>query len=136
MSSILNPYISFDGNAREAMEFYHGVFGGELKTNTFAEFGNDDEAVKDKIMHGMLTTAAGYNLMAADLMPGMEHRPGTTMTVSLSGDDADELHGYFKQLAEGGSISVEMAKQPWGDEFGMCTDRFGVSWMVDIYPAS
>ncbi len=136
MTSNLNPYISFDGNAKEALEFYREVFGGDLKMNTFGEYGNDDEAVKDKIMHGTLTTSAGYTLMAADTMPGMVHQPGSTLTVSISGDDADPLQGYFKQLAEGGTISVEMAKQPWGDEFGMCTDRFGVAWMVDIYPAS
>ncbi|WP_152361242.1 VOC family protein [Microlunatus speluncae] len=136
MTSNLNPYLNFDGNALEALEFYREVLGGELKTNTFGEFGNDDAAVKDKIMHGQLTSAAGYTLMAADIMPGMEFRQGTTMTISISGDDADQLRGYFKQLAEGGTVSVELAKQPWGDEFGMCTDRYGVSWMVDIYPAS
>lgn len=134
MTSVLNPYISFDGNAREALEFYQGVFGGELSVNTFGEFGNEDAAVKDKIMHGNLSTPSGYTLMASDLMPGMEHRPGTTMTVSLSGDDADELKGYFEKLAEGGTVTMELAKQAWGDEYGMCTDRFGIDWMVDIYP--
>ena len=52
--------------------------------------------------------------------------------MSLSGDDADELRGYWEKLSDGGTVSVPLEKQMWGDEFGMCTDRFGVAWMVNI----
>jgi PhnB protein len=128
----LNPYLSFPGNAREALEFYHQVFGGDLKLNTFGELGSDDPAVADKIMHGMLETSRGFTLMGSDTAPGMEHRPGNNISVSLSGDDADELHGYWEQLSEGGIVSVPLEKQMWGDEFGMCADRFGIDWMVNI----
>jgi PhnB protein len=128
----LNPYLSFPGNAREALEFYHRVFGGDLKLNTFGELGSDDPAVADKIMHGMLETSRGFTLMGSDTAPGMEHRPGNNISVSLSGDDADELHGYWEQLSEGGIVSVPLEKQMWGDEFGMCADRFGIDWMVNI----
>ena len=99
VSSRLNPYISFDGNARSAMEFYESVFGGTLTLNTFGEFGGQDGPGADKIMHGMLETPSGFTLMGADTPPGMEHSPGNNIAVSLSGDDADELRGYWEKLS-------------------------------------
>ncbi len=132
MTSRLNPYISFDGRAREAMEFYKGVFGGELVLNTFGDFGAKDAPFADQVMHSQLETPSGYTLMASDTPPGMDYAPGTNMTVSLSGEDADELRGYWAALSEGGQVSQPMEKQMWGDEFGSCTDRFGVAWLVNI----
>ena len=132
MASRLNPYISFLDNAREAMEFYKGVFGGTLTISTFGEYGQQDTPVANNVMHSMLETDKGFTLMAADTPPGMDHTPGDNITVSLSGEDADELRGYWEQLSTGGSISVPLEKQMWGDEFGMCTDRFGIPWMVNI----
>ncbi|MFE9442018.1 VOC family protein [Streptomyces sp. NPDC006602] len=132
MASRLNPYLSFDGDARQALEFYKEVFGGSLKVNTFGEFGHQEAAEADKIMHGMLETPSGFTLMGADTPPGMEHTPGNTFSVSLSGDDDTELRGYWEKLSAGGSVSVPLEKQMWGDVFGMCTDRFGIPWMVNI----
>ncbi|WP_053718405.1 VOC family protein [Saccharothrix sp. NRRL B-16348] len=132
MTSRLNPYISFAGNAREAMEYYESVFGGTLRLNTFGEFGQADAPEADKIMHGMLETSSGYTLMGADTPPGMPHNPGDNITVSLSGDDVDELRGYFEKLSDGGTVTVPLEKQMWGDEFGACQDRFGIYWMVNI----
>jgi PhnB protein len=132
MPSRLNPYISYAGNARQAMEFYQQVFGGDLSLNTFGQYGAPDAPEADKIMHGMLETDRGFTLMASDVPPGVEHNPGSNITVSLSGDDADELRGYWEKLSAGGSVSVPLEKQMWGDEFGMCEDRFGVPWMVNI----
>jgi PhnB protein len=132
MASRLNPYISFSGNAREAMEFYHDVFGGDLSLNTFGEYGSPDAPGADKIMHATLETDSGFTLMASDTPSDMEFRPGNTMAVSLSGDDGDELRGYWQRLSDGGEVSVPLEKQMWGDEFGMCVDRFGVAWMVNI----
>ncbi|GAB1691605.1 VOC family protein [Krasilnikovia sp. M28-CT-15] len=131
MSSRLNPYLTFAGNAREAMEFYHDVFGGNLTVNTFGEFGSPDPAIADKVMHAMLETDGGYTLMASDTAPGMDFNPGNTITVSLSGDD-EALRRHWERLAEGGTVAMPLEKQMWGDEFGMCTDRFGVAWMVNI----
>lgn len=128
----LNPYISFDGNAREAMTFYQGVFGGTLAVNTFGEYGATEPDVKDKIMHGMLETDGGLTLMGADTPPGTDHVPGNNIAISLSGEDAEELRRYWEQLSEGGSIAVPLEKQTWGDEFGMCADRFGIAWLVNI----
>jgi PhnB protein len=132
MSSRLNPYLTFDGNAREAMEFYEGVFGGSLTLNTFGEYGTDDPALSDKTMHAMLEGDRGFTLMASDIPPGTEHRPGNNIAVSLSGDDAGELRGYWNELTSGGTVSMPLEKQMWGDEFGMCVDRFGIPWMVNI----
>ena len=133
MASRLNPYISFSDNARQALEFYQGVFGGTLTLNTFGEYGAADTPEADKIMHGLLETDGGFTLMGADTPPGVEHNPGTNMTVSLSGDDADELRGYWEKLSGGGgTVLVPLEKQMWGDEFGQCVDRFGSGWMVNI----
>jgi PhnB protein len=132
MTSRLNPYLTFNGNAREAMEFYKSILGGELRLNTFGEFGTPDPEIKDKVMHAQLTTAAGNTLMASDCPPGMEFKPGTTMTVSLSGAPGDGLHDVWAKLAEGATVTVPLEKQMWGDEFGQLVDRFGVPWMVNI----
>lgn len=132
MASRLNPYISFAGDARQAMEFYESIFGGTLTLSTFGEFGMPDAALANNIMHAQLETGSGLTLMGADTPPGMEHQPGTNMAVCLSGDDVDELRGYWAQLSEGGVVQVPLQKQMWGDEFGSCADRFGVAWMFNI----
>ena len=135
MASVLNPYISFDSTARQAMEFYKDVFGGNLRMNTFGEFGQPDSPDADKIMHGQLETDNGFTLMAADTPTGMQRNPGDTITISLSGDDADTLRGYWEKLSDGGTVTMPLEKQMWGDEFGMCTDKFGIPWMVNITQA-
>jgi PhnB protein len=131
VSSRLNPYISFADNARQAMEFYRGVFGGELTMNTFGEMGGAAPGDENKIMHSQLETPAGYTLMASDAPAGMPHSEGSSISVSLSGD-TDDLRGYFTKLSEGGSVTVPLEKQMWGDEFGMCVDKFGIQWMVNV----
>ncbi|CAM5451091.1 VOC family protein [Streptomyces purpurascens] len=132
MVTRLNPYLTFNGEARQAMEFYKEVFGGNLTLNSYGDFGQADAPNADKIMHGMLETTSGFTLMGADNPPGMESAPGTPFSVSLSGDDDAELRGYWEKLSDSGSVSVPLEKQMWGDEFGMCTDRFGTPWMVNI----
>ena len=132
MAMRLNPYLNFDGDARAAMEHYEQVFGGTLVLNTFGEIGGLEGPDADRIMHGMLETAAGFTIMAADTPPGETLQRGNAISVSLSGDDADDLRRYWSQLSEGGTVAVPLEKQMWGDEFGMCEDRFGISWLVNI----
>jgi PhnB protein len=133
MASVLNPYINFNGNARQALEFYASVFGGTLNVNTFADFGQKDSPDAEKIMHGQLETEAGYTIMAADQPSEMGEYSGMHgFGVSLSGDDGDLLRGYWEKLCDGGTEVMPMQKQAWGDEFGMCTDKFGVTWLVNI----
>jgi PhnB protein len=134
MQSKLNPYISFDGNAREAMEFYKSVFGGQLDFSTFGEAGMTDHGVKpDGIMHAALVADNGMTLMASDSATGFrEYVAGTNMSISLSGDNEEELTGYYDKLVDGGKVEQPLTKAPWGDTFGMCTDKFGIFWMVNI----
>ena len=133
MSVVLNPYLSFRDNAREAMEFYRSVFGGDLTVSTFGELGAvEDPAEKDKVMHAQLTTERGLTLMASDTPPGMDLQQGSSISVSLSGDDEAELRGYWDGLSRDGTVAMPLEKAPWGDTFGMCTDRFGTAWMVNI----
>ena len=132
MTCLLNPYLSFSDDARQAMEFYRSVFGGNLDLSTFGEFGAEGSPDADKNMHSRLTTDGGLVLMGAGTPAGMQHESGTNISVSLSGEEAGELRGYWEKLADGGSVSVPLEKQMWGDEFGMCVDRFGIPWMVNI----
>jgi len=133
MSTILNPYLSFRDNARQAMEFYRSVFGGELTLSTFSDFqASEDPAEQDKIMHGMLVTETGLTLMGADTPNGRSYTPGDNFSVSLSGDDEAELRRFWEGLSEGGTVAMPLTPSPWGDTFGMCADKFGVSWLVNI----
>lgn len=135
MSTKLNPYLGFRDNAKEAMEFYHSIFGGELTRSTFAEFqASEDPSEQDKTMHAALTTPTGLSLMAADTPNAMEYKPGNNYSVSLSGDseDAAVLRGYWDRLVDGGSVTMPLEVAPWGDSFGMCVDKFGVAWLVNI----
>jgi PhnB protein len=135
VSSRLNPYLTFNGNARQAMEFYDSVFGGELALDTFAEFGAADSADSpdaDRVFHARLETSEGYTIMASDLTSDKPYQPMAGCSLSLSGDAAARLRGYWDKLSAGGTIRMPMEKQVWGDEFGMCVDKFGVSWMVNI----
>jgi PhnB protein len=133
MQSSLNPYLGFRDNARQAMEFYQTVFGGKLDFKTFKEFhASEDPAEDDKIMHSVLTVDNGITFMASDTPNVMEYRPGSAISMSLSGDNEAELTGYYEKLAAGGTVIQPLNKAPWGDTFGMCTDNFGVIWMVNI----
>jgi len=133
MPTQLNPYLSFKDNARQAMEFYQSVFGGKLTLNTFKEFhASEDPNEGDKIMHAMLQAENGILFMGSDTPKGMEYRPGTNISMSLSGDNDAELRAYFEKLSAGGTVTMPLEQAPWGDTFGMCTDRFGVAWMVNV----
>jgi PhnB protein len=137
--STLNPYLSFRDNAREALEFYQSVFGGELTLSTFGEspMSGDYPDEGDKILHGQLVTTSGFTLMGADTPSAMEHNPGNAYSVSISGDEDAELRGYWGRLTDGATVTAELNTAPWGDTFGMLSDRFGVSWLVNISgPAS
>ncbi len=136
MTVRLNPYLSFRDNARQAMEFYESVFGGELALSTFADMhASDDPAEQDKIMHGMLEAPNGLVLMGADTPNSMEYQPNSYQ-ISLSGDDEPTLRGYWEGLSSEGTVIEPLVQAPWGDTFGMCIDRFGVHWMVNIAGAS
>lgn len=132
MSSRLNPYLSFADNARQAMEFYKTVFGGDLSIMSFTDGGMaQDPADANKVMHSQLVVSDGYWLMGSDTPKSMgEPRPNGT--ISLSGDEDAVLRGYWEKLSQGANIIEPLKTAPWGDSFGMLVDKFGTSWMVNI----
>jgi PhnB protein len=132
MSVKLNPYLNFSTNARAAMEFYRSVFGGTLNATTFKDGGMPPGGADENlIMHAQLDSGP-ITLMASDTPPGMELKPGSSISISLSGDDEQTLRGYWEKLSAGGAVAVPLEKAPWGDTFGACTDRFGTQWLVNI----
>jgi PhnB protein len=135
--SSLNPYISFKNEARDAMEFYQSVFGGELAINTFGEYEGmvQKPSEKDLVMHAQLDTPEGFVLMASDTPSGMAYAPPAGISVSISGDDDEALTGYWDALSDGGNITMPLDTPPWGGKFGMLTDRFGVDWMISVNAA-
>ena len=135
MAARLNPYLHFSGTAREAMEFYRSVLGGELDVMTFGDAGGGgDQYPDDGVMHAFLRTADGLELMASD---GHDPDAGPDrVSLSLSGDDAPTLTRWFEALTEGGEVDVPLEQQVWGDTFGQVTDRYGVRWLVNISTAS
>jgi PhnB protein len=134
MNTTLNPYLNFNGNTAEAMQFYHSILGGDLKMQTLGEADmSKGPETESRIMHAFLRNDL-VMLMASDGMPGMEVIMGNNVSLSLNGSEADgeKLTEVFNKLAEGGKITMPLAPQFWGDTFGMLTDKFGVHWMVDF----
>ena len=139
MAINLNPYINWRGQAREAMEFYHSVLGGELTVMTFAEMGGTAQEVAERdgeadwVMHSALSVSDTVLLMGAD---HPKHVPGEPQTqqVSISGPAEDEatLRSWWEGLSEGANVQQPLEQAPWGDTFGMLTDRYGVDWLVNI----
>lgn len=128
----LHPYLNFNGQGTEAMRFYQSIFGGELKVQTYGESGQaKNDAQKNLLMHGDLQ-ADGIAFFASDGNDEHVVNMGDNIKMSLVGEDEQTLTKYFTALAEGGSVYMPLAKQFWGDTFGMLVDKFGIHWMVNI----
>ena len=127
----MTPYLIFNGNCREAMNFYRRCLGGDLR---IATFGEGDPKVppeaKDRLMHARLTKGSTV-LMASDNMPGMKYTPGDNYFVSLACDRDEEVDALFASLGAGGTPQMPPLDAPWGARFAMFTDRFGVGWMLN-----
>lgn len=135
----LHSYINFDGNAKAAVEFYKSIFGGEVYMDTFRSFKDKsdmsvDDADLDKVMHAFLKGDNGIELMVSDRPTGMPMSTGSQMSLTLSGDDEDTMRGFWSKLSADGQVTAPLEKAPWGDTFGMLTDKFGIAWMVNIGP--
>lgn len=148
MTIATTTHLNFRGTARQALEFYRGVFGGDVTIATYGDVGMPAGVPgSDNVVFGQVENADGLRLMAYDI-PGASEDPtataGTTsrengMTFtdrtffqSLRADSLDELTGYWDALAEGGSIVEPLASSAWSPGFGMLTDRFGVTWVLDV----
>ncbi len=131
----LSPYLNFNGDCEEAMKFYQSVLGGELEITRFADFATPDAPVpdnyKDKVMHATLKNGT-LSFMGADGAPGMQVVFGTSVHLSVAGSDSAKLTGFFEGLSAGGTVTMPLAVQAWGDTFGMFTDKFGIHWMFNI----
>jgi PhnB protein len=126
----LSPYLHFHGDCEQAMEFYRSVFGGEVTYMRFKEMPPMPgfENMAEQIMHAELTTPE-VSILASDSTDDGGIR---NFQMALSGTDGEKLRSLFSSLAQGGEIGEPLEKAPWGDEFGMLTDKFGVKWMVNI----
>jgi PhnB protein len=133
MTVQLSPYLSFDGNAREAIEFYGTVFGAPADISTYESVGPvDDPAMADKVMHSQVDVPAVGAVMASDVPPGMPVSVNSSISLSGGPQESEQLHAWFAALSDGGTNAMPIETAPWGDEFGMVTDRFGVVWMVNV----
>lgn len=155
MSINTTPHLNFRGDARAALEFYQTVSGGEITVATYGDFGMpEDLPGADGVVFGQVESAAGFRVMAYDI-PGQAggssdaaastHREnGTTITtqpffVSVRGETLEEVQDYWQKLSDGASIVEPLAASAWSPGFGMLTDRFGVTWILDVaaaYPAA
>jgi PhnB protein len=127
MTARATPYLSFAGNAREAMEFYRSVFGEELDIATYADLHRAQEAKReDWVAHSMLSGATGVTLMGSDTAAPV----GQSVSVALGGDET-ELAEYFKRLSGDGTVTVPFARAAWGARYGQCVDKFGTTWLVN-----
>ena len=134
----INPYLTFDGNCEQAFNYYQSVFGGEFQDLTrFSEGPPEMMSPEDadKLMHVGLPLADGQVLMGSD-RPSMMGAGtfGDSVAVSVNPDSADEGKRIFDGLADGGAVIMPYERQFWGADYGMCTDRFGIHWMVNYTP--
>lgn len=139
MSLKLNPYLTFSGNARAALNFYHETLGGDLTITTFADFQAPvpDEAA-DMVMHGQLTTPTGLMILASDggvmdhVDPGLGNPQVEVALLGSADEDENAARGWFEGLSQGGEVTMQLDKAPWGDVVGSFTDRFGIRWMINL----
>lgn len=150
MSANATTHLNFRGDARAALEFYRSVFGGELMVATYADFGAPKDTLDaDKVVFGQVAAENGFRVMAYDvpaagqsgtpIEPSTRRENGMTITqepffISLRGDSdsVDEVTGYWEKLSEGASVVEPLASSDWAPLFGMLTDRFGITWVVDV----
>ena len=132
----LNTYLHFDDNCREAFEFYRSVFGGEFDAMlTFADGPDDMPPLpaneRNRIMHVSLPVGGGV-LMGSDSCSAFGPPPnaGNNFSISISTESREETDRVFAALSDGGNVEMEPQDMFWGSYFGMCTDRFGISWML------
>ncbi|MBO3089735.1 VOC family protein [Cellulomonas dongxiuzhuiae] len=134
MTISTTTHLNFRGQARDALELYRSVFGGDLTAVTYAQAGAvTDPLEADQVMWGQVASAAGFRVMAYDVPSHTAYEPGVNpVFVSVRGTDADELRGHWENLAVGASVRVPLAEAAWSPLYGMLTDRFGVTWVLDL----
>ncbi len=134
MSVTTVTHLNFRGDARDALAFYQSVFGGETAVVTYKDAGAvQDSAEADHVMWGQVVSDRGFHVMAYDVPSATPWNPGrNAFFVSVRGADADEVTAYWTKLSEGATVAVPLAPAPWAEAYGMLTDRFGVTWVLDV----
>ncbi|ROS68829.1 PhnB protein [Curtobacterium sp. PhB172] len=137
MSIETTTHLNFDGNAREALDFYASVFGGDVTAATYGQMGAlDDPAWTDRVVFGQVSTDAGFRVMAFDVWPGQPYDQGSNaFYVFVHGDDTVEIERYWAVLSDGADIRQPLAPSAWAPLAGQLRDRFGVVWQLDVAPA-
>lgn len=134
MSKIsVDPYLFFKGDAREALEFYHNIFGGKIEIMAFKDSGMEPgEGLKeDNVMHGALVDAR-VSIMASDGATASDRSAKTVICLSAEPDDEEYMRKVFDQLSEDVEPEYPLKKEFWGDIFGSLRDKYGVEWMINI----
>jgi PhnB protein len=134
MTVTTTTHLNFRGEARSALELYQTVFGGQLVAVTYADAHNvADPSEADQVMWGQVASEAGFRVMAYDVPGHTAYERGVNpVFVSVRGTDGAELRGYWDTLAEGATVVVPLAEAAWSPLYGMLTDRFGVTWVLDV----
>ena len=130
----LNPNLVFNGNAEEVLHYYRDALGGELQIMRFGESPAAAEVPPEwsnKVVYGTLRSQAGV-VNAMDAPPGRGGAPGDNFILGVQTDTAAQTDKLFAKLAAGGSIIMPLDKTFWSPRFGMCADKFGVKWMVNL----
>lgn len=138
MTTQLVPYLMFNGNCREAMNFYKDAINGEIKLSTIGESPMKDNMPANQhenIMHASLSKNGQSLLFASDLMGPDAPQHGNTMTLCLNCSSEEEIQTVFKNLSVGGKVTSELKKEFWGDTFGMLVDKYGFNWMFNFGPS-
>ncbi|NVE01786.1 VOC family protein [Massilia sp. BJB1822] len=126
-------HINLQGNARQALEAYHSVFGGQIALVAYKDAGGHEPAQAEQIMWGQVVSENGFHVMAHDVPDTMNWSQGeNAYFVSLRGDTADEISGYWGKLSHGATIIQPLAPSSWSPLYGMLKDRFGVTWVLDV----
>ena len=129
----LIPYLAFDGNCEEVLNFYAACLGGEVTSMMrFSDAPNETPpGSENKVMHAEFH-ADGITFMASDTMPHFEHVVGSNITLSIDLATEDEQTAIFDKLADGGNVQMPLDNTFWGSRFGMLTDKYGINWMLSV----
>lgn len=125
-------YLMFDGNCREAMEFYAKCLHSELQMSKYSEGpGGGNKAAPDRIMHARLGKGQKTLLMASDVPPGSPFTQGENFSIALECESREEIENLFAAVGQNGQATMPLQDTFWGAYFGMLKDQFGVHWMFN-----
>ena len=131
------PYVSFNGNCEEAIQFYHSVLGGKLEILRFKDLPDEEgipisEDWKEKVMHGSLAFEDGNYLYFGDTWEGSPLKFGTNYTIHLQVNSEEEAYRVAEKLSDGGEITMPVDKTFWGSVYGSFVDKFGICWGIEF----